>query len=310
LRIANILEKKSRLNYLAFVDDDYNFFLIEKILKEFNLNINPNIIDPLKHNWLEKNNQKYLYDFFKKLKKLEHLIEDKEKWKLCAPVKFPNKIIAIGRNYMDHLEEGKRIWKNKGVNVSLPKFPSAFSKYSSSICDPFDKIIIPKNCTTLDYEIELAIIIGSNALNISENDSMDIIAGYTICNDLSARAIQMEEMTTQIGINLSKNFPTFAPMGPWFTSTLSINNPQNLNLNLSVNGKERQNANTRDMIFTIPAIISHWSKIGLKTGDIIITGTPSGVAIARPDPNSYYLKNGDKVICEIENLGKLENIVD
>ena len=310
MRIANLKNTKNKKNYLAFVDFDNNYFLIEKISKQLEIELDSDFLDAKKLKWLEPNCLETFHKIFSQKKKLNISPEDKANWRLCAPIEFPKKIIAVGRNYMDHVDEGKKIWKKRGVEIKLPKFPSAFAKYSSSITGPNDNIKLPLGLTTLDYEIELAIVIGSNANNVEEKEALNFVAGYMICNDLSIRKIQLEEMQTQIGISLAKNFPTFAPMGPWLTTKSLVENPQNLSLKLTVDGEIRQNANTQDMIFSIPKLISYWSQTGLETGDIIITGTPSGVAIARENPEKYYLKRNQTIICEIEGLGSIINKVN
>ena len=310
LRIANLKNIKNNKNYLAFVDFDNNYYLIEKIAKKLEINLEPDCLDTKKLKWLEPNCLETFQKIFNQTKKLKIPHEDDSNWRLCAPIEFPKKIIAVGRNYMDHVDEGKKIWRKRGVEIKLPKFPSAFAKFSSSITGPNDNINLPRGVKTLDYEIELAIVIGSNAHNVAEKEALNFVAGYMICNDLSIRKIQIEEMQTQIGISLAKNFPTFAPMGPWLTTKSLVENPQNLSLKLTVDGEIRQKANTQDMIFSISKLISYWSQTGLETGDIIITGTPSGVAIAREKPENYYLKSNQTIICEIEGLGSIINKVN
>ena len=310
MRIANLKNTKNNKNYLAFVDSDCNYYLLDKVLKQLEIDLDSDFLDVKKLKWLEPNCLKTFQKIFNQIFVLNISPEDKSNWRLCAPIECPKKIIAVGRNYMDHVDEGKKIWRKRGVKINLPKFPSAFAKYSSSITGPNDNINLPRGLTTLDYEIELAIVIGSNANNVEEKEALNFVAGYMICNDLSIRKIQLEEMQTQIGISLAKNFPTFAPMGPWLTTKSLVENPQNLSLKLTVDGEIRQNANTQDMIFSIPKLISYWSQTGLETGDIIITGTPSGVAIARENPEKYYLKRNQTIICEIEGLGSIINKVN
>jgi 2-keto-4-pentenoate hydratase/2-oxohepta-3-ene-1,7-dioic acid hydratase in catechol pathway len=225
------------------------------------------------------------------------------------PVAQPGKVIAVGRNYMNHVKEGQQIWAARGKKVELPTFPAAFAKFVSALAATDSDIRIPMGVRAVDYEIELAIVIGRHAFNVTEADALSFVAGYTICNDIGARELQRLEMESQIGITLSKNFPTFGPMGPWMVTADEIDDPQALTMELRVNGKRRQHASTADMIFTVRQIVAYWSRIGLQPGDIISTGTPSGVALAMPDPENYYLKNGDVVEAEIGRIGRLVNRV-
>ncbi|MBI1385902.1 MAG: hypothetical protein GC150_13435 [Rhizobiales bacterium] len=229
--------------------------------------------------------------------------------RIGPPVPAPAKFIATGRNYMDHLREGQEIWAKRGKTVVQSSFPTAFVKFASCIIADGERILIPPGVEKVDYEIELAVVIGRPTFNIGEAEALDHVAGYTICNDLGARAIQHAEMEHQIGIVMAKNQPTFAPLGPWLVTTDEIPDPQALALSLTVNGEERQRATTADMIFPVRKLVSYWSRIGLEPGDVIITGTPAGVAVARPDPAPFYLKAGDVVAAEIERIGTLINPV-
>ena len=232
---------------------------------------------------------------------------DLNQWHLAEPVPKPGKIIAVGRNYMDHVREGQEIWAKRGRKIDIPEFPSAFAKFATSLCGPRDDIVIPSGMNDIDYEVELAVFIGTPALDVAEPHALEHVSGYAICNDLATRGIQRREMEAQIGITLAKNFPTFAPMGPWFTSAEEVGDPQSLQLTLEVDGDTRQDANTSDMIFSVARLVSYWSRVGLECGDILITGTPSGVALAREDPQAYFLRTGQLVVARIEKLGELRN---
>jgi acylpyruvate hydrolase len=225
------------------------------------------------------------------------------------PVPRPGKIIAVGRNYMNHVKEGQQIWAARGRKVELPTFPAAFAKFPSALTATDSEIRIPPGVRGVDYEIELAIVIGETALHVTEENALACVAGYTICNDVGARELQRLEMESQIGITMSKNFPTFGPMGPWMVTADELPDPQALTMELRVNGQQRQHTTTADMIFTVRQIIAYWSRIGLQPGDIISTGTPSGVALAMPVPDQYYLKPGDVVEAEISGIGRLVNRV-
>jgi len=234
---------------------------------------------------------------------------DMNDWRLGPPVVNPGKIIAVGRNYMDHVREGQEIWAKRGKVVTIPQFPSAFAKFATSLCGPDSPILVPEGVDDVDYEIELAVVIGTRALNVSEADALNYVAGYTICNDVGARGIQRKEMEAQIGITLAKNFPNFAPMGPWMVTADEIPDPQTLEIGLEVDGEPRQRANTSDMIFSVPYLISYWSRVGLNPGDIMITGTPSGVALARDEPEKFYLRAGQTVTAWIDGIGVLRNTI-
>ena len=225
------------------------------------------------------------------------------------PVPNPGKFIAIGRNYMNHVREGQRIWAARGKVVEVPTFPAAFAKFASAITAHGTPIVVPDDVLDVDYELELAFVIGRPAYRVPVEQALQYVAGYTICNDVGARQIQRKEMESQIGLTLSKNFPSFAPLGPWLVTADEIGDPQALAIALTVNGEERQHSTTADMIFPVAQIVSYYSQLGLAPGDMFTTGTPAGVAVAMPEPSRYYLKPGDVVRATIERIGTLENVV-
>jgi 5-carboxymethyl-2-hydroxymuconate isomerase len=233
---------------------------------------------------------------------------DLKEVRLLPAVPRPGKILAVGRNYAAHVEEGRRLWAERGRAVVRPPFPSGFVKVASALIAEGDPIRIPPGITTVDHEIELAVVIGRRALDVGVDEALSYVAGYTIANDVAAREIQIPEME-QLGLLVSKNFPTFAPLGPWVVTADEIPDPQDLALTLEVNGEVRQSASTADMLFTVAEVIAAWSRMGLDTGDVILTGTPSGVALSRPDPENFYLRAGDVVRATIERIGTLENPV-
>lgn len=225
------------------------------------------------------------------------------------PMPRPGKFLAVGRNYMNHVKEGQKIWAARGKTVAIPTFPAAFVKFHSGIVAHGMPIVLPDGVENVDYELELALVIGRPAYRVPVESALDYVAGYTICNDVGARQIQRLEMEAQIGITLSKNFRSFAPVGPWLVTADEIPDPQNLDIWLTVNGEQRQKANTSDMIFPVAQLVSYWSQIGLEPGDMITTGTPSGVALAMPEPERYYLRHGDVVKASIAGIGELQNPV-
>ncbi|MGQ0771996.1 MAG: fumarylacetoacetate hydrolase family protein [Nitrososphaerota archaeon] len=215
--------------------------------------------------------------------------------KILAPIPNPPKVICLAFNYTDHAEEQK---------LTPPKDPAIVLIPRTTLNGTDSDIVCPAFVKQLDYEVELAIIIGKNCKNIEEADAMGVVFGYMVFNDVSARDIQ--EQDKQFG--RAKGFDTFAPCGPWITTADEIPDPQNLRLSTKVNGVQRQNSTTCNMFIKIPSIVSKLSKVmTLEKGDVISTGTPAGVMLNNPD--AVYLKDGDRIEMEIESLGKLENTV-
>ena len=220
---------------------------------------------------------------------------DLSEFEILAPIPNPQKIVCLAFNYIDHAKEQE---------ITPPSEPAIFIKPRTTLCGTNSNIICPKFVKELDYEVELAVVIGKECKNISEEQAMNQIFGYMILNDVSARDIQFQDKQFTRG----KSFDTFAPCGPWITTNDEINNPQDLHLLTNINSEERQNSNTKNMHLTIPQIISKLSKVmTLEPGDIISTGTPEGVALKNPD--TPFLKDGDKIHMEIEKLGTIQNTV-
>jgi 2-keto-4-pentenoate hydratase/2-oxohepta-3-ene-1,7-dioic acid hydratase in catechol pathway len=215
--------------------------------------------------------------------------------KLMAPILNPSKIVAIGLNYMDHCRE---------QGIQPPKRPTTFTKFPSSIIGPGDEIRWnPELTQKVDWEVELAVIIGKTARNVSAANAFDYIAGYTICHDVSARDLQLEKGDQWI---VGKSLDTFCPLGPVLVTQDEIPDPHNLNLRCIVNGKAVQDSNTKELIFNIPYLIEFLTKgITLLPGDVITTGTPDGVGAFLKPP--VFLKDGDEVTVEIEGIGKITN---
>ena len=221
--------------------------------------------------------------------------ESISKYKLLPPIPNPNKIICLAFNYVDHAKE---------QGLQAPEDPAIVIKPRTALNSTNSDIICPDFVTQLDYEIELALIIGKNCKNISLEDTANVIFVYMIFNDVSARDIQFKDKQFTRG----KSFDSFAPCGPWITTSDEIQNPQNLKMVTKINGEIRQNSSSSNMFIRIPEIISKISKVmTLEKGDIISTGTPAGVMLNKP--NAVFLKDGDKVEMEIENLGVLNNTI-
>ncbi len=211
------------------------------------------------------------------------------------PVAKPGKIICIGLNYRDHCAE---------QNKPIPTSPIIFAKYNNTIIGSGDPIITPPLTEALDYETELAVVIGKAGKGISEADALNFVGGYMIMNDVTARDFQRQDGQYV----RAKSQDTFAPCGPWLTTADEIPNPQNLSVDGWVNGEVRQHSNTAQMVFGVAYLISYISAgISLEVGDIIITGTPGGVGEHMQPPR--FLKPGDLVRMEITGLGRLENPV-
>ena len=201
------------------------------------------------------------------------------------------KFLCVGLNYLDHVRES---------GAAVPSEPVLFMKATSAISGPNDSIVIPPGATKVDWEVELGLVIGSLAKNVSERDALDHVAGYMAVNDLSERAWQLEGTGQWVK---GKSADTFGPIGPWLITRDEIPNPQALDLWLSVNGRMRQQSNTAQMIFPVTKLVSYISSfMSLHPGDIISTGTPPGVAMGAKPPT--YLKPGDIVRLGIQGLGE------
>jgi len=213
---------------------------------------------------------------------------------LAPPVTRPSKIIAVGLNYRDHAEESKG---------KIPEVPLIFAKFPNSLVGHNDEILWDVNVTKkIDFEAELAVVMGKKVYNCTETEAMEAVFGYTCGNDVSARDLQFGDGQWVRG----KSLDTFCPIGPWIVTPEEIPDPHALKIQCWLNDQLMQDSNTSLIIFKVPTLISFFSKhFTLLPGDIILTGTPHGVGAFR-DP-SVYMKNGDEVVVEIENIGRLVN---
>jgi acylpyruvate hydrolase len=213
---------------------------------------------------------------------------------LKAPL-CPGKIICIGQNYLEHAKES---------NASKPPYPIIFAKFSNAIIGPGETIVVPSAVQKPDYEGELAVVIGKKARNVPEDRALEYVAGYTVLNDVSARDWQNRVSQWVLG----KTPDTFCPVGPALVTADEISDPQDLHVKTSIGGEELQNGYTGDMIFPIAVLIADMTRVmTLEPGDLIATGTPSGIGAARTPPR--WLKEGDVVRIEIDRVGVLENPV-
>ena len=257
------LDDDQRIDVSSFIDDyDENFFYKIGIKKL--------------RSWLNKNKEKC------------PIIDNNIR--IGPPISRPSKIVCVGLNYAKHAAES---------GMKIPDEPVLFFKSSSAITGPYDPIIIPKNSSKTDWEVELAIVMGKRASYVSKEDALNYIAGYVLHNDVSEREFQIERSGQWVK---GKSCDSFAPIGPFIATADEIENPNNLNLWLKVNGEEMQNSNTSDFIFNIEEVVSYISQfMTLIPGDIISTGTPFGVGLGLNPPK--YLKEGDIVELGIEGLG-------
>lgn len=286
MKIARIKNNKFGETY-GVVSKDFNKVITKtEIQEQTGVPIPQNIKDFIFGNWIDE------------LKKYESKlvfslnIEDVE---LLAPLPNPSKIICLAFNYYDHAQD---------AGLTPSQEPVIFIKPRTSLNNPFNDIRCPGNVQRLDYEAELAVIIGKKIKNISQEDAMNSIFGYMIFHDVSARDIQFKDKQFTRG----KSIDTFAPCGPWITTVDEVADPQSLRIITKVNDEIRQNSSSSKMVIPIKKIISSLSQLmTIEPGDIISTGTPAGVAMSMNNPK--YLKDGDIVEINIEKLGKIRNRV-
>jgi 2-keto-4-pentenoate hydratase/2-oxohepta-3-ene-1,7-dioic acid hydratase in catechol pathway len=212
---------------------------------------------------------------------------------LLSPLLHPQRIFCVGLNYQDHATESKMV---------VQAVPTIFMKLPSAITGPDSDIVLPTNSTQPDYEAELAVVIGRSARNVTRDNWRQYVFGYTILNDVSARDVQLATSQWTLG----KSFPTFCPMGPCVVTADELKDPHSLNVRLTIDGETMQQANTRDLIFDIPAVLGYISAIvPLEPGDIVSTGTPQGVGLGRTPPR--WMRPGEEVVIEISGIGRLVN---
>jgi 2-keto-4-pentenoate hydratase/2-oxohepta-3-ene-1,7-dioic acid hydratase in catechol pathway len=220
-----------------------------------------------------------------------------EEVRLLPPVPRPGKIVCLGLNYSDHAAES---------GAEIPDEPVVFCKATTAVIGPGEPIVLPEVSEKVDYEVELAAVIGRAVKNVSAEKAIDHVAGYTVMCDVSARDYQHEKPGGQW--YLGKSFDTFCPLGPWIVTREEIPEPHELDLRCEVSGEVLQSSNTSQMIFRLPQIIAYLSRVfTLEVGDVVATGTPHGVGAARTPPR--FLRSGDTVRCHVEGIGMLQNPV-
>ncbi len=220
-----------------------------------------------------------------------------DKVKFHAPIVDPRKVVCVGLNYKDHAAES---------GAPIPKEPVLFSKYATALIGHGETIVLPKVSQEVDYEAEFVIVVGKQGRHLTLSNAMEHVAGYTVGHDVSARDWQLRKDGKQWMVG--KTFDTFAPMGPVLVTKDEVPDPQNLPIRLKLNGQVMQNSSTKQMIFGVAELLVYLSTVfTLEAGDLIFTGTPPGVGVARKPP--VFLKDGDVVEVEIEGLGLLRNSV-
>ena len=286
MKIARVRTKEYGETYGILSNDSNKIITKNEIQEQTGIPLPLNIKEFLFNNWLKeviKNNRRL--NFIKNINDTE----------LLAPLSNPGKIICLAFNYYDHAQDAGLTPNNE---------PVIFLKPRTALNNPYDDILCPGNVQRLDYEAEIAVIIGKITKKVTEDEAINSIFGYMIFHDVSARDIQFQDKQFTRG----KSIDTFAPCGPWITTKDEINDPQNLKIITKVNGEVRQNSTSSKMVIPIKKIISSLSQlITIEPGDIISTGTPAGVAMSMNNPK--YLKDGDLVEISIEKLGTIRNKV-
>lgn len=286
MKIARINDARVKETYALVSEDGKRVVTRQEIQEQTGIPVPPSIKDFMFRGWLDEVRKQ------KGMLKFTHKIEDVE---LLVPIPNPPKIICLAFNYYDHARD---------AGLTPSDEPVIFMKPRTALNQPFRDIVCPSFVTRLDYEAELAVIIGKDTKKISEENALDCVFGYMVFHDVSARDIQFKDKQFTRG----KGIDTFAPCGPWITTKDEVPDPQNLLITTKVNGEVRQNSPSSNMVISIRRIISALSRtMTLEAGDIISTGTPAGVAMSMKEPR--YLKDGDVVEITIERLGTIRNRV-
>jgi 2-keto-4-pentenoate hydratase/2-oxohepta-3-ene-1,7-dioic acid hydratase in catechol pathway len=215
--------------------------------------------------------------------------------RLLCPLTRPEKILCIGKNYADHCRE---------FDSSLPERPILFAKYRNALSGPGGMVAVPAVSAAIDYEAELAAVIGRRCKGVPESEALDFVFGYTCANDLTMRDVQREDGQW----TRAKSPDGFCPLGPWIVTADEVPDPQDLPLRLILNGRVMQDSSTREMVFSVAGLVSYLSRtMTLLPGDVILTGTPAGVGMGKKPP--VYLRRGDRVVVDVEGIGSLETLM-
>jgi 2-keto-4-pentenoate hydratase/2-oxohepta-3-ene-1,7-dioic acid hydratase in catechol pathway len=284
MKVARIKDSRVKETYGIISDEGKSIVTKAEIQQQTGIPVPPNIKDFMFRGWLDEVRQ-----HIGKLK-YSHKVTDVE---LLAPIPNPPKIICLAFNYYDHARD---------AGLTPSDEPVIFMKPRTALNEPFKDVVCPSFVTRLDYEAELAVVIGKETKNVVEENALNSVFGYMILHDVSARDIQFKDKQ----FTRSKGIDTFAPCGPWITTKDEVGDPQNLKIMTKVNSEIRQNSSSSNMVIPVKRIISTLSKtMTLEPGDIISTGTPAGVAMSMKEPK--YLKDGDVVEITIEKLGTIKN---
>lgn len=286
MKIARVKDSNNTETYALISSDEKKLVTRNEIQEQTGIPIPVSIKEFMFNGWLDEVRENY-----DKLT-YPHCVKDLD---LLAPIPNPPKILCLAFNYYDHARD---------AGLTPSDEPVIFMKPRTTLNSPYKDIICPQFVTRLDYEAEIAAIIGKNARKIPEDRSLDVVFGYMILHDVSARDIQFKDKQFTRG----KSMDTFAPCGPWITTKDEVEDPQNLSIVTKVNGEMRQNSSSMNMVLSIKKIIASLSSVmTIEAGDIISTGTPAGVAMSMKEPR--YLKDGDVVEITIERLGTIRNRV-
>ena len=238
------------------------------------------------------------------------LLWKRDRLRLLPAVPRPGKILHTSVNFSSHKTEVTKFkseeWRAQNWGAFHYKHPTGFLQAPSSTVGTDAEVVIPRFTEQLDYEIEIATVIGRRAKNVTQENALDYVAGFCVFNDISARDIQAREHANKV-ILLGKSFDTSCPLGPWLTTRDEVPEPEHLQMQLRLNGELRQNANTSEMIYGIRELVAWWSQITLEPGDVITSGSPSGVIAGRDEP--VWLKPGDRIEATIERLGTLVSVI-
>lgn len=284
MKVARIRDSKVKETYSIISDDGKSIVTRSEIQQQTGIPVPLNIKDFVFRGWLDE------VKYHQSKLKFNQKVSDVE---LLVPIPNPPKIVCLAFNYYDHARD---------AGLTPSDEPVIFMKPRTALNEPFKDIICPPFVTRLDYEAELAVIIGKETKKVPEDKALDSVFGYMILHDVSARDIQFKDKQFTRG----KGIDTFAPCGPWITTKDEISDPQNLRITTKVNGETRQNSSSSNMVIPVRRIISTLSvTMTLEPGDIISTGTPAGVAMSMKEPK--YLKDGDVVEITIERLGTIRN---
>jgi len=237
---------------------------------------------------------------------IEPLSADRVDW--LPPIEAPVNFLCAGRNFTSHQQESRTLWQQEGLRLDKVDLPTGFVKLASALTGHCAIVQIPPGVTQLDYEVEVAMVIGKPTALMEIDNPLDCAFGYTIFNDLCDRQLQRREMRNQL-LLAAKNFPGYGPLGPWIVTADEVPNPSLMHMELRVNGELRQSASIGEMTFSFEDLLRFWGRLHLEPGDLIASGTPSGVAVGHAESAAWFLKSGDRIEASVEPLGTLTTFI-